>query len=335
MRYSSRYNRAAITVFVSRQQPSATELHVKAWRYLFSCFPVTVGDSVQIWRSDVNRCRLLLGLPLWIAALHVGAAVAGTPQAVQDALQKAIAGPQRTPAFAKRDPYRHPLQALEFFGMRPDMTVVEVLPGGGWYTEILAPFLHDQGHLIEATPPVSSGNPFSHKMAVKYKAKLDADAAVYGRVTMEAFEPPSYLGLGAPDSVDMIVTFRNIHDFMYANVHGDVSDAIALRFFRSAYRALKPGGILGVVAHRAPASMPITKSFKLGRLPQGYVVSLAERAGFRLAGASEINATPKDPGTVPVWYLPPMLSQGQQDRAHYQAIGEGDNMTLRFEKPRS
>lgn len=282
----------------------------------------------------MNRIRLLLVLPLCIAALHVAAASASAPQAVQEALQKAIHGPQRTPAYAQRDRYRHPFQTLEFFGMRPDMTVVEVLPGAGWYTEILAPFLRGRGHLIEATPPVSSPNRFSRKMAAKYKAKLGADPAVYGRVAMEPFEPPSYMGLGAPDSVDMIVTFRNIHDFMYANVHGDVSDAITLRFFRSAYRALKPGGILGVVAHRAPAGMPITKTFKLGRLPQDYVVSLAERAGFRLAGTSEINANPKDPGTIPVWYLPPMLVQGQRDRARYKAIGEGDNMTLRFEKPK-
>ena len=282
----------------------------------------------------MNRRPLLLFLPICVVALHVGAAFADTPAAVQDALQKAIAGPQRTPAYVKRDRYRHPLQTLEFFGIRPDMTVVEVLPGAGWYTEILAPFLRDHGHLIEATSPVSSPNPFARRMAAKYKAKLDAAPAVYGRVTMEPFEPPSYMGLGPPDSVDMIVTFRNIHDFMYANVHGDVSDAVALRFFRSAYRALKPGGILGVDAHRAPADMPITESFKLGRLPQKYVVSLAERAGFRLAGTSEIHANPKDTGTVPVWYLPPMLSGDQKDRARYEAIGEGDDMTLRFEKPR-
>jgi len=282
----------------------------------------------------VSRFRFLFLLPLCIAALHVGAAFAGTTQATQNALQKAISGPQRTPSNVKRDSYRHPLQALGFFGMRPDMTVVEVLPGGGWYTEILAPFLRDQGHLIEAAPPISSPNPFSRKIAVKYKAKLDADPAVYGRVTMGAFEPPSYMDLGSPDSVDMIVTFRNMHDFMYANIHGNVSDVIALRFFRSAYRTLKPGGILGVVAHRAPASVPITKCFKLGRLPQKYMVSLAERAGFRLAGASDINANAKDPGTFPVWYLPPTLAGGEKDRAHYEAIGEGDNMTLRFEKPR-
>lgn len=278
----------------------------------------------------MNRRRLLLFLPLYVAALHIGAAVASTPESTQDALQKAISGPQRTRAYMKRDSYRHPLQTLEFFGMRPDMTVVEVLPGGGWYTEILAAFLHPQGHLIEATPSISSPNLFFRKMAIKYKAKLDADPAVYGRVTMEAFEPPSYMGLGAPDSIDMIVTFRNIHDLMYANVHRDV---IALRFFRSAYRALRPGGILGVVAHRALANMPVTKSFKLGRLPQDYVVSLAERAGLRLAGTSEVNANPKDPGIDPVWYLPPELAQDQKNRARYEAIGEGDNMTLRFEKP--
>lgn len=285
----------------------------------------------------MDKHRLLpLVVPLCIAvALHVGAAFAAQPEAVQQALQKAIEGPQRTPANVKRDRYRHPLQTLEFFGIRPDMTVVEVLPGGGWYTEILAPFLHDRGQLIETTPAASSPDPFAKRMAVKYKAKLDSDPAVYGRVRMEPFEPPSYMGLGAPESVDMIVTFRNIHDFMYANVHGDVSDVIALRFFRSAYRALKPGGILGVVAHRAPSHMPVTETFKLGRLPQAYVVSLAERAGFRLAGTSEIHANPKDPGTIPVWYLPPMLSGDQNDRAHYEAIGEGDNMTLRFEKPES
>lgn len=281
----------------------------------------------------MSRCRLPWLLPICIAVLQIGVASAGTVSGGHDALQRAIGGSQRTSAYAERDRFRHPLQTLEFFGMQPGMTVVEVLPGSGWYTEILAPFLRDHGQLIEATPPSSSASPFARKMAAKYKAKLDADPAVYGRVTVEPFEPPSYMGLGPPSTVDMIVTFRNIHDFMYANVHGSVTDAIALRFFRSAYRALRPGGILGVVAHRAPAGTPITETFKLGRLPQAYVVSLAEQAGFHLAGTSEVNANAKDPGTIPVWYLPPILSQGEHDLAHYKAIGEGDNMTLRFEKP--
>lgn len=272
-------------------------------------------------------------LPLFflcVAALWSGAAGAATPEPVQAALQKAIDGPQRTPAFAARDRYRHPLQTLEFFGIRPDMTVVEVLPGGGWYTEILAPFLKPHGHLIEATPPASSPSPFAHRMALKYKAKLAAQPAVYGGVKLEPFEPPAYMGLGPPDSVDMIVTFRNMHDFIYGNVHGVITTAIADRFFRSAYLALKPGGILGVVAHRADPNMPPAKSYRMGRLPQNYVIALAEQAGFRLAGTSEINANPKDSRNMPVWDLPPTTNTSKA-----KAIGEADNMTLRFEKPRA
>lgn len=279
--------------------------------------------------------RLVFASTLCLAALVTAPAIASTPARVKTALEKAIDGPQRTPAYKTRDRYRHPLGTLEFFGIRPGMHVVEVLPGGGWYTQILAPFLHDHGHLTEATPPMTSPSAFSRKMAARYKAKLAADPAVYGRVTLEPFEPPSYMGLGAPDSADMIVTFRNMHDLMYANVHGTISDAIAERFFRSAYQALKPGGILGIVAHRAPARMSPRQSFKLGRLPQKFVIDEAERAGFKLAGTSEVNANPRDPGNFPVWYLPPSLARGQTDRARYKAIGEADNMTLRFVKPRS
>lgn len=269
---------------------------------------------------------------LGLAAFRVDAAAA-TPPRGQQALEAAINGPQRTPVFAKRDRYRHPLRTLEFFGIRPNMSVVEVLPGAGWYTEILAPFLGNQGRLVEATPPRSSPNPFFRKMAIKYRAKLDAQPTVYGRVSTVAFEPPSYMALGAPDSVDMIVSFRNMHDFMYANVHGDVSAVILHRFFASAYVALKSGGVLGVVAHRAPANMPVTQSFKLGRLPEPFLIAAAERVGFRLTATSPINANLKDPGNIPVFYLPPGLGQGKKDRAKYKAIGEGDNMTLRFVKP--
>ncbi len=283
----------------------------------------------------MKRFRFMAAALFCLVLPFAGAAHAGTPPAVRQALRQAIDGPQRTPAYVRRDRYRHPLQTLEFFGIRPDMTVVEVLPGGGWYTEILAPFLRDHGRLIEATPPASSPNPFSRRMALRYAAKLRADPAVYGRVQMMPFEPPAYMGLGPPDSVDMIVTFRNMHDLMYANVHGRETDVILERFFRSAYRALKPGGVLGIVAHRAPSAMAPAQSFGLGRLPQPFLIGEAERAGFRLAATSEINANPKDPRDIPVWYLPPSLAQGDNDRAHYQAIGEADNMTLRFTKPKA
>ena len=281
-------------------------------------------------KSSILRYRFLLFLLGLVLAMP---ALAATPPAVQKALKAAINGPQRTPAHVKRDRYRHPLQTLEFFGIRPDMRVVEVLPEGGWYTAILAPFLHDHGQLIEATVPATSPNPFFRKMAKKYRAKLAADPSVYGGVRLQAFSPPAYMPLGAPDSADMILTFRNMHDLIYANVHGQVTDLIMQRFFRSAYRALKPGGILGVVGHRAKPDASVAKSHKLGRLPQHFVIQQAEQAGFKLAGTSEINANPKDPRDIPVWYLPPTLERGKTDRAHYKAIGEADNMTLKFVKP--
>jgi predicted methyltransferase len=269
---------------------------------------------------------LLLGLP-------IVATQAATPPDTQHALQAAINGPQRSPAHVARDKNRHPGQTLEFFGIRPDMRVIEVLPGGGWYTEILAPFLHDHGELVEATPPESSRSPFARRMAKRYAEKLAANPAIYGRVTREPFELPDYMPLGAPDSADMVLTFRNMHDLIFANVHGVATDALLQRFLRSAYRVLKPGGTLGIVAHRANPDMPAAKSFKLGRLPQAFLVQEAEQAGFRLVATSEVNANGKDPRTMPVWYLPPSLEQGQKDRDKYEAIGEADNMTFKFVKP--
>ena len=279
------------------------------------------------------KLRLAYSTALVLMLGCAAAAQTPPPAGVRDGLQAAIDGPQRTPANVKRDEFRHPLETLEFFGIRPDMRVIEVLPGSGWYTEILAPFLRDHGRLVEATPPESSDNAFARKMAVKYAEKLAADPAVYGRVEIEPFELPDYMALGAPRSADMVLTFRNMHDLIFANVHGEVTDEPMQRFLRGAYQVLKPGGVLGIVAHRANPDMPVSKSFKLGRVPQAFLVREAERAGFRLAGSSEVNANPKDPRTMPVWYLPPALRQKDKDRAEYEAIGEADNMTLKFVKP--
>ncbi len=258
---------------------------------------------------------------------------AATPPSVAHALEAAIKGPQRTPAYVARDKSRHPEETLEFFGIRPDMRVIEVLPGGGWYTEILAPFLRDHGKLIEASFPETSANPFIRRMAARFAQKLAADPAIYDRVALEPFELPDYMALGAPDSADMVLTFRNMHDLIFANVHGATTDAILERFLRSAYQVLKPGGVLGIVAHRANPDMPAAKSYKLGRLPQAFLVHAAAEAGFRLAATSEANANPKDPRTMPVWFLAPSLQGGEKDRAHYASIGEADNMTLKFVKP--
>ena len=269
------------------------------------------------------------------AVLPPEAAWAGTPPEVEQALQAAIDGPQRTPAFRLRDVYRHPLQTLEFFGARSDMTIIEVLPGGGWYTEILAPFLHDRGMLIEATPAASSANPFARRSAASYAQKLAAAPAIYGKIAMTPFEPPAYMPLGAPDSADMVVTFLNLHDLVFFNVHKQVTSEIVERFFRSAAQVLKPGGVLGIVAHRARAGSSVSESIALGRVPQDYAIREAEKAGLKLVATSEINANPRDDGSYPVWYLPPSLQLGEQDRAKYTAIGESDDMTLLFARPQS
>jgi predicted methyltransferase len=280
------------------------------------------------------KFRIVYSVPLVMALCATAAAAqTPTPPAVRQQLEAAINGPQRTPAYAARDKYRHPEQTLEIFGIRPDMRVIEVLPGGGWYTEILAPFLHDHGQLVEATSPRSDQNPFVRRMALRYAEKLAAKPAIYGNVTREPFELPAYMALGAPDSADMVLTFRNMHDLMFANVHGAATDAMLMRFLHNAYQVLKPGGTLGIVAHRANPDMPAAKSFKLGRLPQPFMVREAERAGFRVT-TSEINANPKDPRTMPVWFLPPSLHGPQNDREKFAAIGEADNMTLKLVKPK-
>lgn len=277
-------------------------------------------------KAPATLCLLLCVMP--------GLAAAKTSQATaQKELKAVIHGSQRTARFVARDKYRHPDATLTFFGIRPDMRVVEVLPGGGWYTEILAPYLRKHGQLIEATPSQYSGSPFSKRMAERFAHKLEAKPSVYGRVKLEPFELPAYMSLGAPDSADMVVTFRNMHDLIFSNVHGVTTDAMLQRFLHSAYQVLKPGGVLGIVAHRAKADMPPAKSHLLGRLPQAFLIKEAEKAGFQLGGTSEINANPKDPRTFPVWYLPPSLGQKNKDRAKYESIGEADNMTLKFVKP--
>jgi predicted methyltransferase len=277
--------------------------------------------------------RLLLGVAVTLAAL-APAAYAATPPAVQRALEAAINGPQRTPAFKQRDPYRHPLKTLEFFGIRPNMRVIEVLPGGGWYTEILAPFLHAQGQLIEATSPVAGTSGWAHRSALAFERKLAADPAVYGNVRREPFELPGYLHLGAPDSADMVVTFNNMHDLMFENVHHEVTPVFLEAFLRSAYHVLKPGGVLGIVGHRCAPGTPLEKCFPLARLPQAFVIHEAQAAGLRLAGTSEILANPKDPRNIPVFFLPPSLADhSAAARRHYAAIGYADDYTLKFVKP--
>ena len=238
-------------------------------------------------------------------------------------LEKILAGHWRSDANKARDAYRHPRQTLEFFGIEPTQTVVEIAPGGGWYTEILAPLLKDSGHYIAAFANDASSD-YAKKTNDKFRELLQKDAAEFGPIQQVAFDPKAPM-LGAPDSADAVLTFRNVHNW--------VSSDSAPLMFQAFFDVLKPGGTLGVVEHRAAAGAGLDK--KSGYLPQDYVIELATQAGFKLVAQSEINANPKDTKDYEkgVWTLPPNLALGEQDREKYLAIGESDRMTLKFEKP--
>jgi predicted methyltransferase len=222
-----------------------------------------------------------------------------------------------------RDKYRHPLETLEFFGLRSNMTVVELWPGNGWYTEILAPFLAASGKLI-----VTNLTPNSSKQPLAFQKKLQANPEVFGKVKVVQINPPSELTLAPDNSVDMVVTFRNIHNWFKAGY--------AQQVYTAAYKALKPGGILGIEEHRSKPGISLEDSVKTGYMPEDGVIVAVEKAGFKFVGKSEINANPKDTKDYPggVWTLPPTLSQGEQDKQRFLAIGESDRMTLKFIKPK-
>lgn len=246
-----------------------------------------------------------------------------------DALQAAIAGTHRTPAYVARDGWRHPYETLLFFGIRPSSTVVEISPGGGWYTEILAPYLRAQGQLILAADDPESEKPEAVKNLERLKAKLQAQPAVYGQVRLGVFAPPAKLAYVAPGSADLVLTFRNVHNW---SLDGDTG---VRAVFASAFQSLKSGGVFGVVEHRLPADRLQDATTSTGYVHQDYVIRQAQSVGFVLAASSEINANPKDTADHAggVWALPPSYANKDVDRDVYQAIGESDRMTLKFVKP--
>ena len=269
------------------------------------------------------------------AILGVGTGIAlaqGQPaaQAVIDpALAKAVAAATRTAANVERDRYRHPAETLAFFGIEPDDTVVEIWPGGGWYTEVLAPYLASGGgRLILATLDGQPGG----------VAKLQtAHPALYGNLTSATFPAFDATAQRVPDgTADAVVTFRNVHNWRMGYRRDDKQDYSA-EAFKQIYAMLKPGGILGVVDHRLPESASDERERNSGYIKVSTVRGLAEQAGFEFVGSSEINANPKDTADWPdgVWTLPPVLALKEQDRERYLGIGESDRMTLKFRKPAS
>ena len=271
--------------------------------------------------------RPLFCLSLLVALGTAGCATTGERLATANALERILESPARPEADRARDVYRHPEQTLLFFGVRPNMTVVEISPEGGWYTRILAPLLHDHGRYLAASRPLQVGNAGSERAYKAYQDLLASDPAGLGRVEIVPFAP-GQAAIAPPNTVDMILTFRNLHNWM-------ARDAAAAAF-ADMYRALKPGGVLGVVEHRGNASVPQDPKAASGYVNQSHAVRLIEAAGFRLVGVSEINANPRDTKDYPagVWTLPPMFAEGDKDRARYQAIGESDRFTLKFVKPR-
>ncbi len=259
-------------------------------------------------------------------------AAASAADANWDILQsQVLTGHWRSEANKARDAYRHPRETLAFFGLKPGQTVVELTPGGGWYTEILAPLLKGQGKLVAAVmDPTSAEKEGTQKYLAKsntaLRDKLAADADRYAEVEVREFAltTPKF---GEPGSADLVLTFRNVHNFMMWKNDKEV--------FKAAFDVLKPGGVLGVTDHRAAPGADMEKIKDSGYIPEDYVIKLATDAGFTLQEKSEINANPKDTKDYEkgVWTLPPSLALGDKDKDKYAAIGESDRMTLKFVKP--
>ncbi|KGM56718.1 methyltransferase [Lysobacter arseniciresistens ZS79] len=251
------------------------------------------------------------------------------PAATDAHLAAMLAGDWRDPANVARDRYRHPAETLGFFGLAPGQTVVEITPGGGWYAEILAPYLRDGGQYVAAVVdpaalPAGGGRDYQQRSRDRLEAKFAGDAERYDRATVVAFDPAAPV-FGPAGSADLVLTFRNVHNWR--------GDGNAQAMFNGFFDVLKPGGTLGVVEHRAAAD--VADDDKSGYVGTDQVIALAEAAGFELAGRSEVNANPADTKDHPngVWTLPPGNNHDEADATKYRAIGESDRMTLRFRKP--
>ncbi len=275
------------------------------------------------------------------STLAIAAAAHAEPQPMQTmpasaqtadtaALDRAIAGSWRNPVNVARDKYRHPKETLAFFGLKANQNVIEVTPGAGWYTEILAPLLHDRGHYIGIVNDPASvkadARAETDELNSRFEAKLAMHQDQYALTQVRQIDPAAPV-LGPPNSADAVLTFRNVHNW--------VMDGTQAAMFKAFFNVLKPGGVLGVTDHRANAG-PATDG-RQGYLTEQQVIDYAAAAGLVLDAKSEINANPKDTKDYPhgVWTLPPTLSQHEAGKDKYLAIGESDRMTLRFVKPRA
>lgn len=247
--------------------------------------------------------------------------------AVQLSIEQIMVGDHRSEANIARNEFRHPVETLKFFGLEPDMTLIEIGPSGGWYTEILAPYMREYGKYYGAHFSPNSTSAGQIRNLEAFEVKIAAQPEVYGRATIRHLLPPHEVVIAPTESADMAMTFRNVHNWIMADLEYE--------FFAAFYAALKPGGILGVVEHRAQPDAGMEVMRTSGYVTEAYVKEIAAAAGFEFVGSSEINANPKDAKVHPegVWTLSPNYRLGDTDRARYAAIGESDRMTLKFRKP--
>jgi predicted methyltransferase len=288
-------------------------------------------DVMRSITSTLGSILLATAIAAPLQAADQAAAAGKTTKAatVDSPLQSVLAGSWRSEANRARDQYRHPAETLAFFQVEPSATLIEITPGQGWYAEILAPLLKPNGHYIAAVLDPNSAAPeqrgYQQKNRDKLHEKFKADAERYGKAQVVEFDGKQPV-FGKPNSADRVVTFRNVHNW--------AQNGTAPAYFKGFFDVLKPGGVLGVVDHRANPDLPLNPGS--GYVSEAQVIKLATDAGFKLDAKSEINANSRDTRDYEkgVWTLPPSLRMGEVDKEKYLAIGESDRFTLRFVKPK-
>lgn len=276
--------------------------------------------------------KSMLGATLVLAISLAQAQETTTPPKLeaehQELIRQVVGSSVRSIGNVMRDAARNPEATLDFFAVEPGHTVIEIWPGDGWYTEILAPLLHDEGKLIAAHYPSEDASDYQRKSLEKFKTKLADDPKVYGKVELSVLDYDAETPLAEPASADRVLSFRNVHNWLS---EGREEAAVV---FAKMYEALKPGGLLGMVEHRARIGTDLETMISTGYVSEELILELAEEAGFTLVSRSPINQNSRDTTQHPegVWTLPPTLRLGDKDRAQYLSIGESDRMTLLFIK---